>query len=159
RVGKRPEAEGQYRKALAIQEKLADDFPDVPEYRRHLSNCHNNLGNLLGLLGKRPEAKEQLGKALAIRQELDDEFPDVPAYQIVLGGSFCNFGHLVGASGRPSESLVWFEKAIRTLKAAYEQDRRLADAQQFLRNSHLGRAIAYERLRKYAEAVKDWDRA
>ena len=32
-------------------------------------------------------------------------------------------------------------------------------AKQFLRNSHRGRAIAYDRLRKHAEAVKDWDRA
>src|SRR5262249_19598963 len=56
-------------------------------------------------------------------------------------------------------SLAWFDKAIRTLTAAYEQDRRLVVARQFLRNSHWNRADAYDRLRKYADAVKDWDRA
>jgi tetratricopeptide (TPR) repeat protein len=62
-------------------------------------------------------------------------------------------------SGRSSDSLVWYEKAIRTLTLTHEQDRRLVVAKQFLRNSHWGRALAYARLEKYAEAVKDWDRA
>ena len=38
-LGKRPEAEEQYRKALAIQEKLAAEFPAVPEYRKHLARA------------------------------------------------------------------------------------------------------------------------
>jgi hypothetical protein len=44
------------------------------------------------------------------------------------------------------------------LTAVYEQSR-LVQAKQFLRNSHWGRALAYDRLKKPAEAVKDWDRA
>jgi tetratricopeptide (TPR) repeat protein len=83
----------------------------------------------------------------------------VPEYQIVLGGSYCNFGNLVSASGRPNDSLVWFDKAIRALTAVYQQDRRLDVAKQFLRNSHWGRALSYSRLQKFAEAIKDWDKA
>ena len=83
----------------------------------------------------------------------------MPEYQIDLGGSFCNFGELVRKSGRPSDSLLWFDKAIRTLAAVYEQERRLVVAKRFLRNSHAGRAEAYDRLQKFPEAVKDWDKA
>jgi tetratricopeptide (TPR) repeat protein len=158
-VGKRPEAEEQFRKALAIQEKLAADFTAVPAYRFELAATHNNLGNLLWNLGKRPEAEEQHRKALAIREKLAANFPAVPKYQVELGGSYCNFGILLDGSGQPSESLGWYEKAIRTLTATYEQDDRLDVAQQFLRNSHVGRARAYDRLKKHAKAVKDWDRA
>src|SRR5262245_55309647 len=80
-------------------------------------------------------------------------------YQVALGGLACNFGLLVSATGKPGDSLVWFEKAIRTLTAVHEQDRRLAVARDFLRRSYVGRAGAYELLGKYAEAVRDLDRA
>jgi tetratricopeptide (TPR) repeat protein len=66
---------------------------------------------------------------------------------------------MVRDNGRPGESLVWFEKAIRTLTAIREQDRQLGLAQRFLRNSHAGRATSYDRLHKYAEALEDWDKA
>lgn len=120
---------------------------------------HNNLGILLRALGKRPEAEEQYRRALVIREKLVAEFADVPTYQVELGGNYCNFGNLIRNSGNPDDSLAWFGKAIDTLTAVYEQDRRLFRAQQLLRNSHFGRASAYNRLRKYAEAVNDWDRA
>ena len=158
-LGKRPEAEEQYRKALAIQEKLAAEFPAVPDYRKDLAPSHNNLGILLAGLGKRPEAEEQYRKALAIQEKLVAEFPAVPQYRVDLGGGCCNFGILVRDSGQPGESLEWFEKAIRTLTAVYEQDRRLVAAREFLRNSHRDRAMAYDRLRKFTEAIKDWDKA
>ena len=83
----------------------------------------------------------------------------MPDYRVSLGGSYCNFGNLVRNSGQPGESLQWFEKAIRTLSAVYEKDRRLVTAKQFLRNSHENRAMAYDRLRKFTEAIKDWDKA
>ena len=43
-IGGAIEAEEQYRQALAIQEKLAADFPAVPDYRQDLARSHNNLG-------------------------------------------------------------------------------------------------------------------
>jgi serine/threonine protein kinase/Tfp pilus assembly protein PilF len=158
-VGKRPEAEEQYGQALKIQEKLVAEFPAVPAYRQDVAMSRNNLGIVFRDLGKWPEAEEQYRQALAIREKLAAEFPAVPAYQVELGGNYCNFGNLLRNAGKPDESLAWFDKAIRTLAAVYEQDRRLASAKQFLRNSHFGRALAFNRVRKYAEAVNDWDRA
>ena len=46
-TGKPAEAEAEYRQALAIQQKLADDNPAVTEFRSDLANSHNNLGILL----------------------------------------------------------------------------------------------------------------
>jgi serine/threonine protein kinase/tetratricopeptide (TPR) repeat protein len=158
-LGKLPEAEGQYRKALAIQEKLAADFPAVPAYREELAGHHANLGTVLNVRGKWLEAEEQFRKALAMGEKLADDFPAVPAYQVGLGGLSCNLGLSLSAKGRPSDSLVCFDKAIRTLTAVYEQDHRLALAREFLRNSYGGRATAYGLLGKYPEAVRDLDRA
>ena len=61
--------------------------------------------------------------------------------------------------GRAGESLGWFDKAIATLAPVHRAEPRDVTAKQFLRNSHWGRARAYDQLQKYAEAVKDWDRA
>jgi tetratricopeptide (TPR) repeat protein len=109
-------------------------------------------------MGKGPEAEGQYRKALAIQEKLAADFPAVPAYQVELGGSYCNFGSSIRDSGKPAESLEWFDNAIRVLKPVHEKEPRDANAKQFLRNSQLGRALVYERQRKFAEAVKDWDR-
>ena len=158
-LGKLPAAEEHDRKALAILEKLAAEFPAVPDYRSDLALSHDSLGNLLAGLGKRPEAEEQYRKALAILEKLVAEFPAVQQFRVDLGGRYCNLGISGRRSGQPSESLVWFEKAVRILTAVYEQDRRLVQAKDFLRNSHWDRAMAYDRLRKFTEAIQDWDKA
>jgi tetratricopeptide (TPR) repeat protein len=158
-LGKWPEAEEQYRRALALQENLAAEFPAVPRYRQELAYLHNSLGMLLAELGKRPEAEEQIRRALALREKLAADFPAVPRYQIDLGGAYCNIGELNRVGGQPGKSLEWYAKAIRIFTAVHDQDRRVVLAKQFLRNSHQGRAEAYDALHQYAGAVPDWDRA
>ncbi len=155
-LGRLPEAEEQFQHALAILEKLNAEFPAVPEYRRGLELSHTKLGGLLAGMGRRSEAAAQYRKAVAIQEKLVAEFPAVPGYRVDLGGNYCDLGRLVMNGGGPGESLDWFEKAIRTLTAVYERDRRIAVARQFLRNSHANRAMAYDRLRKFAEAAKAW---
>ena len=46
-TGKPAEAEAEFRKGLAIQQKLADDNPAVTDFRSRLASSHNNLGVLL----------------------------------------------------------------------------------------------------------------
>jgi serine/threonine protein kinase/tetratricopeptide (TPR) repeat protein len=158
-LGNRAEAEEQYRKGLVIREKLVAEFPTVPAYRQNLALSHNNLGTLLDDLGKRTEAEEQYRQGLAIRGKLATDFPAVPDYRVNLGVSYCNLGILIQDGGQPAESLEWFDRAIATLRPVHEAEPRAVIARQFLRNSHAGRANSYDRLRKFAEAVKDWDRA
>ena len=157
-LGKPAEAEDEYRKGMAIQQKLAADFPTVPEYRASLAASHNNLGALLDDLGKGAEAGDEYRKGLAIRLKLATDFPTVPEYRVSLGGSYCNFGNLVCGGGKPADSLEWYTKAIGTLAPVHEKDPRALTAKQFLRNSHWGRAKVHDHLRKFAEAVEDWNR-
>ncbi len=156
---KRPDAEQHYRRALAIEEKLVEEFPAVPEHRHYLAASGNSLGLLLTGLGRRPEALEQYRKSLAVKEKLVADFPTVPKYRVELGGGYCNLGALVSKSGQPAECLEWFEKAIHTLTAVYEEDRRFVEAKQYLLNSLRYRALAYDRLRRFNEAIQDWDRA
>jgi tetratricopeptide (TPR) repeat protein len=110
-------------------------------------------------LGQRAEAEQQLRKGLAIKEQLVAEFPAVPAYRVELGGSYCNLGSLLSGGGQPSDGLEWFDKAIATLAPVHEREPRDVTARQFLRNSHLARAMVHNQLRQYAEAVPDLDRA
>ena len=57
--GQAAEAEAEYRQALAIYQKLADDNPAVSEFRSGLADSHINLGILLSETGKPTEAEAE----------------------------------------------------------------------------------------------------
>ena len=65
-TGKPAEAEAEYRKALALWQKLADDNPAVTEFRSGLAESHGCLGALLSKTGKPAEAEAEFRKAVAI---------------------------------------------------------------------------------------------
>jgi len=157
--GKPAEAEEPYRKALAIREKLAADAPDHADTRRHLAFSHNGLGNVLASLKKWPEAEEHYRKALDIREKLAIEFPAVHEHQLRLGSTCFNYGLMVRNQGRAGESLALFDRAVATLTPIHRLEPRDVTTKNLLHSSHAGRARAYVALMKYAEAVKDWDRA
>ena len=60
---------------------------------------------------------------------------------------------------KPTESLEWFAKAIGVLAAVYEREPGNVYARQNLGISYWNRAVAHDRLEKYAEAITDWDKA
>jgi tetratricopeptide (TPR) repeat protein len=155
-VRKRAEAEAVYRQALALQERLVADFPDVPEYRGDLARCRNCLGVVLAEQRRRAEAEAEYRQALALQERLVADFPDVVDHAVGLGGGYCNTGSLVRDGGRPEESLAWYAKAIATLQPVLARQPRLVGARKYLRNSYLSRAEALEQLRRWGEAVADW---
>ncbi len=106
-TGKSSEAEAEYRKALAIQQKLADDNPTVTEFRDSLAVSHINLGILLtNYTGRSSEAETECRKALAIQQKLADDNAAVTDFRSTLAGSHITSattgGHaeVVGSGGR-----------------------------------------------------------
>ena len=52
-TGKAAEAEAEFREALALQQKLADDNPAVIDCRNRVAQSHMNLGSLLSQTAKR----------------------------------------------------------------------------------------------------------
>ena len=157
--GDRAGAEAAYRAALAIQEKLAADSPGVPEYRSDLAATHNNLGLLLSRGKDRAGAEAAYRAALAIEQKLAADAPSVPKYRVDLGESYCNFGHLVRGGEKPADSLPWYDKAVHTLTGVVTQNPANVTARLSLRDSHLGRAKAFDVLDRRADADRDWDKA
>jgi tetratricopeptide (TPR) repeat protein len=156
---KRSEAEGMYRAAIELQQWLAADFPAVPEYRLELARSLSNLSLLLGSVGKQAEALDVGRAAIPVRERLAADFPAVPQYRQDLGDSYKNVGHLLLSSDQSEASLDWYAKAIAVLAPLLADEPRLAIARRLLRNTHSGRAAALSNLRRYHEAIQDWDRA
>jgi eukaryotic-like serine/threonine-protein kinase len=158
-MDQRDAARSEFEAVRDLQLKLAAKFPDEPEYQQALARTHNNLALLLRDLGQRDAALKEYESACESQRKLAESFPAVSRYQVELGGYYCNIGNLRRDDGRSADSLQWFDLAIHSLTPLYEQDRRDAVAKRFLRNSHYGRAQAYDKLKKYAAANDDWDRA
>jgi serine/threonine protein kinase/tetratricopeptide (TPR) repeat protein len=159
KLGMQSKAEGYLTQSLSIHEKMAETFPTVPEHRLGMSRSLNMLGSLRLNQGKRAEAAVNFREALSIQEKLSLELSDVPQIHVELGGHYCNFGGFLSNGGQLEEALIWFAKAIKTLQTLHERNPQLVIARVFLRNSHWGRAIAHERLERYSDAVKDWDKA
>jgi tetratricopeptide (TPR) repeat protein len=158
-IGQRDAARAEYDKACDITKKLAEKYPNLPEYQNELAKTYNNLGALLVDIGLRDEAQAKYDKARNIQNKLTVQYPNVAAYQIELAGSFCNMGDLIRKKGHPGESLEWFAKAITTLAPVQRAEPRNVVAKRVLRTSYFGRALAYDALKRHAEALQDWDRA
>ncbi|HEX3314775.1 MAG TPA: serine/threonine-protein kinase, partial [Gemmataceae bacterium] len=158
-LGKGAEALVEYQAACNLQKTLALQQPAVPELQVDLADTRNHLGDLFAQLGKLDQARSEHVAAYDLRKALAEQYPAVPAYQIDLAGSCCNIGNLIRAEGKPAECLDWLDQAIRILQQVHEKGSAGALAEEYLRNSHVGRAQAYDQLQKHALAVDDWSRA
>jgi serine/threonine protein kinase len=156
-AGDRDAARIAFESALTIQKELVEQFPAVPEYRHSLAALHNNLGALLASQEKHDAARGAFEATLTISEKLVDQFPAVWAYKFELGLGYYNLGELSRHTGKLGETLDMFDKAVQFLKIVHDREPRDVKAKTFLRNSYNGRAQAYDRLHRYAEAVKDWD--
>jgi tetratricopeptide (TPR) repeat protein len=61
---------------------------------------------------------------------------------------------------RPADALAWYDRALAILEPLHkEQGRRDITTRRFLRNAHVRRAQALDKLKRHAEALPHWDRA
>jgi tetratricopeptide (TPR) repeat protein len=118
-----------------------------------------NRGGILADLGRRDEELIAFQKALNLHEALAAEFPGVIDYGVNLGGSYCNMGGLLVDLKRPQEALPWLEMGLHTLDGVLAKDPRLALAREFRGNTLATRADALTKLRRYAEALRDYDEA
>ena len=111
-TGKPAEAEAEYRAALAIYRKLADDHPAVTEFRRGLADSHILLGNLLSQTGKAAEAEAEYRTALAIYRKLADDHPAVTEFRRGLAVGHLNLGVLLSQTGKAAEAEDEYRAAL-----------------------------------------------
>ena len=78
---------------IAIQERLAQRYPDRPEYRSDLARSYNNLGIMHRRNNQNELGGEDWKRALALRDQLVREHPDDFLYRRDLAQSRSNLGN------------------------------------------------------------------
>ena len=117
-LGKGGEAEESYRAALALQEKLADEFPLEHKYWEDLASSCEALGGILTYSDRREEGHEFGMRAHVISERLAADFPDNYRYRTYFAWSHLNFAHRrknrdeldEQSEGHFRQSLALFEK-------------------------------------------------
>ncbi len=152
------EAEEAYRKAQSIFTALTAEFPSVIAYVDNLAASYNSLGNLLADMDKLELALEQYRQAMILRERLVLEYPTIPEYKIDLSAVYSNVAIKLYERDRATESLEWFSKAIALLEPIYQSAAKSSKVARYLEDCYEGRSRALDKLQKFAEGERDWDR-
>jgi eukaryotic-like serine/threonine-protein kinase len=139
-------AEAAYRQALDRYKRLADDFPNVPVYRKELALTQNNLAIVLARDHKWSAAEEAWSRALALFEKLAAEHPDVPDYEGYRALALENLGWLLLQPKDQPEMTA----AAASLAASSPQSGPLAGLSMLL----AGRTRQPETLRKAGERLE-----
>src|SRR5262249_13968988 len=130
-----------FNQAVELYERLVNEFPRVPEYRRELAHCYGELGkmSLKDVRYQRPlEAKESYRKAeksyreaVKHQEQLVKDFPQVPVYRESLAASLVgdpsrsderdNLVYLLEHTGRLGEALVSCRQAVALRRQLADQ--------------------------------------
>jgi tetratricopeptide (TPR) repeat protein len=96
-TGKPLRAEAEFRTALALFRKLAENNPKIPLFREKAANVENNLSVVLRRLGRPAEARDHIERAVAVL-----EAPMEPGKSSDLAESCLNRGLARRAVGDPA---------------------------------------------------------
>jgi serine/threonine protein kinase/tetratricopeptide (TPR) repeat protein len=110
------EAERYLRQSLALQERLAADFPGVADYRFDLFRGNRLLGWLLHHTNRPGEAEAAFRKATMIADQLVAESPKVHYYRGGLALTYISLGHFLSESDRFSDAENAYRQAIALLE-------------------------------------------
>jgi tetratricopeptide (TPR) repeat protein len=119
-LGKRPEAEEQYRRALFLQEKLAADFPTVPQYQMELAGAYGNFGRLIRGGGQPGKSLEWFAKAIRVLSAVYDQDRRVVIAKQLLRNSHWNRAEAYDALHQYAEAVQDWDRAVE-LSPAQEQ--------------------------------------
>jgi serine/threonine-protein kinase len=110
--GKPTEALAAFKRALVIQQKLADANPNVTDLQYWLSRIHEYMGWVLRQTGDLAEALAAFERAIAIAQPLADANPSVTRWQSQLAINLSYAGTLKQKAGRTVEAVVSYRRAV-----------------------------------------------
>ena len=150
--GKPAEAEAEYKKALAILQKLADDNPAVTGFRDDLAASHSNLVAVLWSTGKLAEAEAECRTGLTIQQKLADDNPAVTDFRGRLADSHNNLGVLLSGTGKPAEAEAEHREALAIRQKLADDNPAVTGLRSRVANSHLNLGGLLVKLGRLAEA-------
>ncbi len=107
----------EYRKALVLYQKLADDNPKVPGYRAGVAGAHNNLGDVVRSLRRAAEARDGYDRAISLEERLVQENPTTTEYRSALAWSLRHRGLARRDLGEPAGARADARRALGLLEA------------------------------------------
>src|SRR5205814_1013216 len=123
--GKLKDAEGRHRQAVDLLAGLAEQHPEVPDYRHLYAVASRDLGIVLRD-GQTPGAEKSYRKAAELLEDLAKDDPDNPVYWADLIAPYSNLVSLLTAEGSPNEEIgkCWARLAdlMRKLAAGSPKD-------------------------------------
>jgi tetratricopeptide (TPR) repeat protein/tRNA A-37 threonylcarbamoyl transferase component Bud32 len=158
-TGQKERAETFRKKEKSVRENLAREHPAVAAYRNDLAWSCNDLGNLYWDRGQKAQAVAEYRQGMDQLETLHREHPRMPDYAVNLGCLGRNLGSALLGLGQDQEALTCLERTVAVLERVLRQDPKQADARLYLRNAFWDRANHFQQKRRFAEALKDWDRA
>jgi tetratricopeptide (TPR) repeat protein/predicted Ser/Thr protein kinase len=149
------EAEKHFREALAIEQQLVHEFPDVADYHHDLFHTYYHLGFLLSHSGRPEEAEKVCKEAEALHQRLIPRFRTRPEFREDLGDTYMLLAVLLQSTRRPVEA----EKAWRQAKSIFKEISAEFPARPYFRlklgaaDNNLGMLLVRSKRLKEAEEV------
>jgi serine/threonine protein kinase/tetratricopeptide (TPR) repeat protein len=110
------EAEQYLRQAIALQQKLADSFPSIADYRFDLFRSHRMLGWVLSRTNRPEEAETEFRQATTIADQLVAGAPSVHYYRGGLALTQISLGSYLSEHDRLDEAAKAYRQAIAVLE-------------------------------------------
>ena len=114
-------AEGYYAKALEIDERLAEKYPEDPNLQRDLSVSYNNLGGIAKARNDYKAAERYYAKDLAISERLAEKYPEVPMLKDDFAVSLFRCGTCSADGKLSSEQKAMLRSAAAIWEELYKQ--------------------------------------
>jgi serine/threonine protein kinase/tetratricopeptide (TPR) repeat protein len=151
-LGEPIQAESAYRQAAVLLRELADEAPEVADYREKLARTLNSLGRVLVELGKEVEAETALRQALDLRKKLVNDFPKVSSYRLELAGSYNDLATLLKIQRKYAEAEQAGRQALDLNEKLAAEAGTAAVYQQALARSRANLGTLLSDQGKYAQA-------
>jgi tetratricopeptide (TPR) repeat protein len=100
-----------YEKALELHEQLVVEYPQVPQYRRDLAGCLNNMGEMMYAAQRLGDAESRFRRVLEILKELVVKTSGLPADRSQLASGYYNLANILGDLNRDKEAEAAFRQA------------------------------------------------
>jgi tetratricopeptide (TPR) repeat protein len=106
------EAEEQYRKAVAITERLVNEFPSVSEYRVSMAGKYCNFGILVRDGGQSRESLKWFDKAIRTLESLDEAVREIEPAKSFLRNSYWGRSRAYDLLQKYQEAVKDWDKVI-----------------------------------------------
>ena len=116
------EAETEYRAALDIRQRLADDNPNSTEFLLSLAMGHIGLGTAQRYTDKPKDAEANLRRGLTITESLASDHPAVTEFRAARSSTQFHLSLLLNDLGRLKEAELVLRAALREIQALVSEN-------------------------------------